>query len=69
MFVNLLAAAIGGIEGADRRGLEVTNLKEVLNRATLDELAAVIPAEATVDPGFFIEELCFYRAVGWAPAE
>lgn len=61
-------ALVGGVEGAERRGLELTNLKEVLNRAVLDDLAAAIPPDANVDPGFFIEEMCFYQAVGWAPA-
>ena len=60
---------VGGVEGAERRGLEVSNLKEVLNRAVLDDLVETMPAGASVDPGFFIEELCFYQAVGWAPAE
>jgi hypothetical protein len=61
-------ALIGGVEGAERRGLEVTNLKEVLSREVLADLAAELPAEARVDPGFFIEEICFYQAIGWAPA-
>jgi len=61
-------ALVGGVEGAERRGLEVTNLKEVLNRAVLAELAEVLPPDARVDPGFFIEEVCFYQAVGWVPA-
>jgi hypothetical protein len=61
-------ALIGGVEGAERRGLEVTNLKEVLNRAALDDIAAIIPEDAAIDPGFFVEEVCFYQAIGWAPA-
>jgi len=61
-------ALVGGVEGAERRGLELTNLKEVLNRAVLEDLAETIPPDAKVDPGFFIEEMCFYQAVGWAPA-
>ena len=60
-------ALVGGIEGAEKRGLEVSNLKEVLNRASLEDLAGIIPSEATIDPGFFIEEICFYQAIGWAP--
>ena len=59
---------IGGIEGAKARGMEVTNLKEVLNREALEELAGFIPEDALVDGGFFIEEICFYQAIGWAPA-
>jgi hypothetical protein len=61
-------ALIGGVEGAERRGLEVTNLKEVLNRAVLEDLVEILPPDAPVDPGFFIEEMCFYQAVGWVPA-
>jgi hypothetical protein len=61
-------ALVGGVEGAERRGLELTNLKEVLNRAMLEDLAETIPPDANVDPGFFIEEMCFYQAIGWAPA-
>jgi len=61
-------ALVGGIQGADEKGLEVTNLKEVLNRDVLDRLASEMPGEALVDPGFFIEEVCFYQAVGWVPA-
>jgi hypothetical protein len=62
-------ALVGGIEGAERRGLEVTNLKEVLNREVLDDLVDELPEGALLDPGFFIEEVCFYQAVGWVPAE
>jgi hypothetical protein len=61
-------ALVGGIEGAERKGLEVTGLKEVLNRAALDDLIGLMPADANVDPGFFIEEMCFYQATGWVPA-
>jgi len=62
-------AFVGGVEGAERRGLEVTNLKEVLNREVLEDLVEVLPEDALLDPGFFIEEVCFYQAVGWVPAE
>lgn len=62
-------ALTGGVRGAEARGLEVTNLKEVLNRAALEDLAEVIPPGAVVDAGFFIEEMCFYQALGWAPPE
>lgn len=61
-------AIVGGTRGAESRGLEVTVMKEVLNREALVDLAGVIPPEAVVDPGFFLEEVCFYQAVGWAPA-
>ncbi len=60
---------IGGIEGAQARGLEVTNLKEALNRESVAELAAMLPSDAVVDPGFFIEEICFYQAIDWAPPD
>ena len=61
-------ALVGGIEGAERKGLEVTGLKEVLNRAALDDLIGLMPSDANVDPGFFIEEMCFYQAIGWVPS-
>jgi len=61
-------ALVGGIEGAERKGLEVTGLKEVLNRAALDDLRGLMPSDANVDPGFFIEEMCFYQAIGWVPS-
>jgi len=60
-------ALVGGVEGADSKGLEVTNLKEVLDRASVEKLAELIPPDAIVDPGFLLEEICFYQAVGWAP--
>jgi hypothetical protein len=62
-------ALVGGIQGAESKGLEVTNLKEVLNGAVLGDLVEALPPDARVDPGFFIEEMCFYQAIGWAPAE
>jgi 4-amino-4-deoxy-L-arabinose transferase-like glycosyltransferase len=60
-------ALVGGVEGAEERGLEVTNLKEVLSRDVLEDLAELMPGETAIDPGFFLEEICFYRAVEWAP--
>ena len=66
--LSYLNALVGGVEGAERRGLEITNLKEVLNRAVLADLVDLLPPDAQVDPGFFIEEVCFYQAVGWVPA-
>ena len=67
--LSFFNAFVGGVEGAERRGLEVTNLKEVLNREVLEDLVEVLPEGALLDPGFFIEEVCFYQAVGWVPAE
>jgi 4-amino-4-deoxy-L-arabinose transferase-like glycosyltransferase len=61
-------ALVGGVRGAYRQGLEVTNLKEVLSRETLSDLRAAIPDGSVIDPGFFMEEVCFYQAIGWAPA-
>lgn len=58
---------VGGTSGAEARGLEVTNLKEVLSPVVLLELAQLIPDDAVVDPGFLAEELCFYQAQGYAP--
>lgn len=60
---------VGGVAGAESRGIEITNLKEVLNREVLEDLAELMPSDAKVDPGFFLEELCFYQAIGWAPPD
>lgn len=62
-------ALVGGVRGAERSGLEVTTQKEVLNRSVLRDLQAVIPDSAVIDPGFLLEELCFYQEIGWAPAD
>ena len=56
---------IGGIRGAHSKGLEISNLKEALTPSTLSELARRIPKDARVNPGFFLEEMCFYRAFGY----
>lgn len=58
---------VGGIRGAQVRGLEVTGMKEVLSPEVLDELREAIPPDALIDGGFFMEETCFYQAVGSAP--
>jgi hypothetical protein len=63
-YVNLL---VGGTSGAEARGLEVTNLKEVFSRQVIADLAEFIPDGAVVDPGFMTEELCFYQQHGYAP--
>ncbi|MFQ5745612.1 MAG: glycosyltransferase family 39 protein [Gemmatimonadota bacterium] len=60
-------ALIGGVRGAERAGLEVTGLKEVVSPEVIRELRAAIPAGSVVAAGFMTEELCFYRAVGEAP--
>jgi hypothetical protein len=60
-------ALVGGIRGAQARGLEVTGLKEVLSPSVLDDLADAVPAGALIDGGFFMEEMCFYQAIGMAP--
>lgn len=65
-YVNLL---VGGIAGAERRGLEITNLKDVLSQEVLDDLAKVIPGGSVVDPGFLLEEICFNQALGRAPRD
>lgn len=62
-YVNLL---IGGTAGAEEKGLEVTNLKEVFSPSIVADLDSLIPAGAVVDPGFLTEELCFYRSQGLA---
>ena len=58
---------VGGVQGAEEKGLEITNLKEVFNQQVLTDLSEVIPANAIVDPGFMTEELCFYQAQAMAP--
>jgi len=63
-YVNFL---VGGVRGAEEKGLEVTNLKEVFNQQVISELSQIIPENAIVDPGFMTEELCFYQAQGMAP--
>lgn len=60
-------ALVGGVRGAEARGLEVTNLKETLSPEVLEELEPGIPEGAVVHGGFLTEELCFYQAVGEAP--
>lgn len=62
-YVNFL---VGGTAGAEAKGLEVTNLKEVLSPAVVEDLDAIIPPGAVVDPGFLTEEICFHRAMGRA---
>jgi len=62
-------ALVGGVRGAESRGLEITTQKEVLNRAVLADLVEVIPGGAVIDPGFMLEEICFYQDIGWAPAD
>lgn len=59
---------VGGIDGAERRGLEITNLKEILNEEVLGDLEAFIPEGAVIDPGFLLEEICFAQTLGRAPA-
>jgi hypothetical protein len=58
---------VGGVEGAERRGLEITNLKEILNEEVLADLATFIPDGAVIDPGFLLEEICFAQTLGRAP--
>lgn len=59
---------IGGIQGAERRGLEITSQKEVLSPAVLEDVSLRIPAGSVVNPGFFLEEMCFYQARGYVPS-
>ena len=63
-YFNVLA---GGTRGAAEKGLEVTNIKEVFNREVLADLSASIPADAVIDAGFLLEELCFYQTLDRAP--
>lgn len=60
-YVNFL---VGGTSGADERGLEVTNLKEVFSPSVVADLAGIIEPGSVVDAGFLTEEVCFYRAAG-----
>jgi hypothetical protein len=60
-------ALIGGIRGAEARGLEITGLKEALSRGVVADLASEIGADDVVAAGFLTEEICFYRGVGDAP--
>jgi hypothetical protein len=64
--VNLF---VGGVAGAERRGLEITNIKDVLNQEVLDDLAEVIPGGSVIDPGFLLEEICFNQTLGRAPRD
>lgn len=57
---------IGGIRGAEARGLEVTGLQEILSPAVMDSLAHHIPSHAIVDPGFLFEGVCYDRKFGLA---
>lgn len=63
-YINLF---VGGTAGAVDRGLEVTNLKEVLNEEVLSDLRSALPEDAVVDPGFLLEEFCFYQTLDRAP--
>ena len=58
---------VGGTGGAADRGLEVTNLKEVLNDEVIADLKSVIPEDAVIDAGFLLEEFCFLQTLGSAP--
>lgn len=62
-YVNFL---VGGTAGAEAKGLEITNLKEVLSPSVVEDLDALVPPGAVVDPGFLTEEICFHRAQGRA---
>jgi hypothetical protein len=63
-YVNFL---VGGTGGAADRGLEVTNLKEVLNDEVIADLKSVIPEDAVIDAGFLLEQFCFLQTLGTAP--
>jgi 4-amino-4-deoxy-L-arabinose transferase-like glycosyltransferase len=57
---------VGGVAGADRRGLEVTGMKEVLTREVYADLNRILPRGAKVDGGpFLYEDLLFAQALGW----
>ncbi|MFN2433173.1 MAG: glycosyltransferase family 39 protein [Gemmatimonadota bacterium] len=59
-------ALVGGIAGAEARGLEVTTMKEVLNHEVYDDLNGVLPRGATLDGGpFLYEDLLYAQELGW----
>jgi hypothetical protein len=64
-YVNM---SVGGVDGAERRGLEITNLKEILSEEVWNDLSEFIPEGSVVDPGFLLEETCFAQTLGRAPA-
>ena len=62
-YFNLL---VGGIPGAERRGLETTGMKEVLSRDIYADLSRILPRGATLDGGpFLYEDLLFAQDLGW----
>jgi hypothetical protein len=62
-YFNALA---GGVSGAEKRGLEVTGMKEVLNRDVYADLNRLLPRGAALDGGSFLyEELLFAQGAGW----
>jgi hypothetical protein len=62
-YFNVLA---GGLRGAQARGLEVTGMKEALNRETYADLNGILPRGATLDGGPFLhEDLLFAQWAGW----
>jgi 4-amino-4-deoxy-L-arabinose transferase-like glycosyltransferase len=58
---------VGGTRGAAEKGLEVTNLKEVLNDEVISDLKSAIPNDAVIDAGFLLEQFCFLQTLGIAP--
>ena len=59
---------IGGIRGAEARGMEVTGLKEALSPDVVADFQGQIEDGDVVAAGFLTEEICFYRGVGDAPS-
>ncbi|MBA2564236.1 MAG: glycosyltransferase family 39 protein [Gemmatimonadetes bacterium] len=63
-------ALVGGVGGAHARGLEVTGMKEVLNREAYRDLNSILPADAPLDGGpFLYEDLLFAQGAGWLRAD
>jgi 4-amino-4-deoxy-L-arabinose transferase-like glycosyltransferase len=57
---------VGGLAGAERLGLEVTTLKEVLAPDVYADLNGVLPRGATLDGGPFLhEDLLHAQRFGW----
>jgi hypothetical protein len=62
-YFNALA---GGIPGAQRNGLEVTGMKEVLSRDVYADLSRMLPPGASLEGGpFLYEDLLLAQALGW----
>jgi len=63
-------ALVGGLPGAERRGLEMSLMKEALNREVYADLNRLLPAGASLEGGpFLYEDLLFAQGSGWLRAD